>query len=461
MRLALSLLLLVASPALAADLTVGAAQADITPPKGTPMAGYYATRGAEGTLDKLFARVLVLEKDGTRAALVGLDLIGTTFGMTKAVREKVQAVTGIPAANVMLFATHTHTGPVTSDGNARGEAFGGGTKLARDFMAELPAKIAAAVKAADAARKPARARRGIGTEDGLAFNRRFHMTDGTVGWNPGKLNPKIVKPAGPTDPAVPVVAFDTLDKSPKPIATAVNFAMHSDTVGGLHFSADYIGHLADALAKTQGEGHVTVFGLGTCGDVNHIDTGSATPQKGATEAARIGTRLAGEVLRAFDKLQPVADGPLVVTSATVELPLSPVTDAELTAAKAVVKLVLDEAKPAPKFLDQVQAFKATEVAARLGKPLAVEVQVLTLGDDLAWVSLPGEIFVELGLSIQHGSPFRQTMIHTLANGGIGYIPTKRAYSEGNYEVISARCAEGGGELLVAAALKQLRTRTAK
>ena len=103
------------------------------------------------------------------------------------------------------------------------------------------------------------------------------MTDGTVGWNPGKLNPRIVKPAGPTDPAVPVVAFDTPDESPKPIATAVNFAMHSDTVGGLHFSADYIGHLADALAKTRGEGHVTVFGLGTCGDVNHINTGSAAP----------------------------------------------------------------------------------------------------------------------------------------------------------------------------------------
>jgi hypothetical protein len=368
--------------------------------------------------------------------------------MTKAARERIEKDTGIPAANVMLFATHTHTGPVMSDGNARGEAFGGGTKLVRDFMAEVPVKIAAAVKAADANRKPARARRAVGTEDGLAFNRRYHMTDGSVGWNPGKLNPKVLKPAGPTDPAVPVVVFESLDKQPKVIATLVNFAMHSDTVGGLHFSADYIGH-------------VTVFGLGTCGDINHINTGSATPQKGNAEAARIGTRLAGEVLRTFDRLQPASDGPLVVSSATVDLSLAAVTDEELTTAKAVVKQVLDEVKPAPKFLDQVQAFKAVDVAARVGKPLTVEVQVVTLGDDLAWVSLPGEIFVELGLSIKHGSPFRQTAIHTLANGGIGYIPTKRAYSEGNYEVVSARCAEGGGELLVAAALKQLRSRKAK
>jgi hypothetical protein len=82
--------------------------------------------------------------------------------------------------------------------------------------------------------------------------------------------------------------------------------------------------------------------------------------------------------------------------------------------------------------------------------------VISVGDDLAWVSLPGEIFVQLGLSIKAGSPFKQTMIAELANGSIGYVPTKVAYPQGNYEVVSARCAEGSGEMLVDAALKQLR-----
>src|SRR6476659_8117066 len=123
--------------------------------------------------------------------------------------------------------------------------------------------------------------------------------------------------------------------------------------------------------------------------------------------------------------------------------------------------VLNGAKPAPKFLDQVQAFKALDVADRRGKPPAVEVQVIALGDDLAWVSMPGEIFVDLGLAIKAGSPFRQTMIAELANGSIGYVPTRVAYGQGNYEVISARCAEGSGEKLVDVALKQLRTQFKK
>ena len=96
------------------------------------------------------------------------------------------------------------------------------------------------------------------------------------------------------------------------------------------------------------------------------------------------------------------------------------------------------------------------MAAGLGKPLSVEVQVISLGDDLAWVSLPGEIFVDLGLQIKRGSPFKQTMIAELANGSIGYVPTRVAYAQGNYEVVSARCAEGSGEKLVDEALKQLR-----
>ncbi|HVL13477.1 MAG TPA: hypothetical protein VM529_13000 [Gemmata sp.] len=458
MRLLLaSFLALALAPGLAAaELTVGAAAADVTPPPGCPMAGYYSVRGAEGTHDPLFAKAVVLEKDGVKAALVSLDLISTTRGLVEETRKLVEKETGIPGKHVMISATHSHTGPVLWDGSPRADVLSGGSQIAKDYMKELPAKIAAAVKKADAARKPAKASFAAGKEEGLAFNRRFHMEDGTVGWNPGKKNPKIVRPAGPTDPSVPVVLFETLDKQPKPLATYVNFAMHLDTVGGMYYSADYPFTLARSLAAVTGDDTVTLFTTGTCGDINHINVGSDKPQKGHAEAARIGTRLAAEVLRTFDKLAPAAVGPLRVSSAMVELPLPPVSADEVAAAKLVVADVDAGKKPAPKFLDQVQAFKAIDVATRLGKPLAVEVQVISLGDDLAWVSLPGEIFVDLGLQIKRGSPFKQTMIAELANGSIGYVPTRVAYTEGNYEVVSARCAAGSGEKLVDEALKQLR-----
>ena len=110
----------------------------------------------------------------------------------------------------------------------------------------------------------------------------------------------------------------------------------------------------------------------------------------------------------------------------------------------------------PAFMEKVKAFQVLDVVAQAGRPFEVEVQVITLGDQLAWVSLPGEVFVELGLAIKQASPYAQTMIVELANGSVGYIPNRAAYAEGNYEVVSARCAEGSGEMLVEAALRLLR-----
>jgi len=108
-----------------------------------------------------------------------------------------------------------------------------------------------------------------------------------------------------------------------------------------------------------------------------------------------------------------------------------------------------------RFMKLVNGFKVLDVAARAGKPQEVEVQVIVLGSEVAWVGLPGEMFAELGLAIKKRSPFRYTMIAELANGAIGYIPDRRSYAEGNYEPASARCAAGSGEKLVESALKLL------
>jgi hypothetical protein len=107
-------------------------------------------------------------------------------------------------------------------------------------------------------------------------------------------------------------------------------------------------------------------------------------------------------------------------------------------------------------MELVEAYRIADVEARDDGYINAEVQVITLGREVAWVSLPGEIFVQLGIAIKDASPFAVTSIHELANGSIGYVPTRQAYSQGNYEVISARCAEGSGEMLVDSAIKQLR-----
>ena len=77
-------------------------------------------------------------------------------------------------------------------------------------------------------------------------------------------------------------------------------------------------------------------------------------------------------------------------------------------------------QPQPSFWDMVEAFRILDNQFRENKPYDVEVQVISVGRDVAWVALSGEVFVQLGMDIKAGSPFRLTAIHELANGSIGW-----------------------------------------
>ena len=86
-----------------------------------------------------------------------------------------------------------------------------------------------------------------------------------------------------------------------------------------------------------------------------------------------------------------------------------------------------------------------------------EVMVITVGDELAFVGLPGEMFVELGLAVKQNSPYQFTFINTLANGSIGYVANRKAFREGSYGAApaSTRSNPGSGEALVDSAVRQL------
>lgn len=433
-----------------AQIRGGAATASITPPPGIPMAGYYHKRESTGVHDELFARALVLEQGGTKVALVSLDLVSTRRGFVEEARRLIEKQTGIPAAQVMISATHTHTAPVLAGGRLY-DTQGANEPLSVEYSKSLPEKIAKSVVAANAKLAPCEVLAAEGSEGAITFNRRFHMRDGSVGWNPGKLNKDIIKPAGPIDPAVPVVYLRSAEKR-VPLAAYVNYSVHLDNVGGTEISADLPFTVTENLRSAVGENLVTLYTSGACGDLNHIDVTWAEPQKGNENAARMGTILAGEVLKTWRHLAPVT-GLLQVKSRTVKLDLPEFDAATVEESQKVLKTSDDRSRHS--FMRLVHAHKVLDVAERKGAPFEVEVQVITLGDALAWVALPGEIFVELGLDLKTDSPFGQTMVAELANGSIGYIPCARAYRHGNYEVVSARCAKGSGERLVAAALDLL------
>ena len=442
------LLWMLASPS-SGQVRVGRAAVEITPPPGIPMAGYYSVRLAGGEHDPLFAKAIVMEGGGVKAALVACDLIGVERLTVEQARKLIETRVGIPGVNVMISATHSHTGPLMR-GRFLDAVEGEPRRIAEGYIRELPGKIADAVHRANDDLAPALARSGAGREDSLSFNRRFYMKDGTVRFNPGKLNPNIVRPAGGIDPEVPVVLMEAPDGSA--LATYVNFALHLDTVGGVEFSADYPATVSRLLSAVKGPRMLTMFTIGTAGNINHIDVASRDPQKGHGEAERIGTVLAGEVLKTYTRLAEANASLLQARSEIVKLPVLRYAPDEVEKARRLAARM--NATPQPPFLDMVHALKVLDAEA-LDGALPAEVQAIALGPDLAWVGLPGEIFVELGTAIKKASPFRRTIVVELANGSISYVPDRKGFAEGAYEATSARCAPGGGELLVAAAVRML------
>lgn len=449
---------LVAVEAVSPLLKAGVAEIDITPPIGHRMAGYFDERLATGTHDPLMAKAIVLQQDKTKFAFAFCDLVGVSLHVSTNARARFSQLTGIPVSHIMISATHSHTGPSFDD--VRRDYFHqqAVAKLGKDpqeevyypdFLAEQLVKV---MTEANNKLAPASVVVGIARQEGLSFNRRFHMKNGKVAFNPGQLNTNIVKPAGPIDPDVGLLFVRTLNDA-HVLGGLTIFACHCDTVGGTEFSADYPFFLQRALRGEFGDKFVSAFAAGTCGDINHINVAVKESVKGLAVAERIGTALGKTVLAAHDHLPAITKPRFAVKSKTLTVPLQEATPEQAKAAWAKLEMLRTGEGS---FMEKVEAVKAVDLANR-GKTLPMEVQVFRLDDDTAIVGLPGEIFVDLGLAIKKASPFKRTFVLSLCNDRPGYVPTKKAFDEGSYEVTNSRVKTGVGEMLVETAVELLKT----
>lgn len=444
-------------------LYAGAAQVDITPEQ----AAYPHYRGpATGVHDRLYAKALVMRAGDQRMAIVVCDLLWIERQLSSKVRLLASKKTGIPYSNILIAATHSHTSPAYHSnireltGSLRPPYHKDEDIGEDDYARSLIIDIAKAIEDANISATAVLIASATPAVENLAFNRRFLMHDGKVQTNPGMGNPGILRSAGPVDPALGIVLFRRASDN-VPFAALTNFSLHADTFGGTAFSADYPGFLAKSLSEKFGRDFVSIFAAAPCGDINHVDPiGNRRPS-----SEDIGTRLGRTVVGALNNLTRVDGTSLEVLTEYVYAPCQTFSPEELAWAHQ------EEGDPVyndSKFLERrrrlkirsLERLRRTEavpptVAIEQWK-LPLEVQAFKISDDLAIVGLPGEVFVELGLAIKAGSPFRTTFVIELTNSHIAYVPTRQAFAEGSYETINSRLAPGGGEMMVESAIRLLK-----
>jgi hypothetical protein len=367
-------------------LTAGVARNDITPPIGTPLAGYgaRAARPSTGIHDPVEARALIIDNGTEKIAFVSVDHLGFDHGMVERIRAIASDATGIRPDHIFVMSSHTHSG-----GGAYMEMLPQlANVLAGKFDSNIRAlyerKTAEAIIAANKNMKPARIGIGAGEAKGIS---RFRSS-----WPPD----------GPVDPEVGVIRIDSVD-SGKPMAVLMNFAAHPTVLGAdnMTFSADYVGYARRALERIVGGDCVAIFTNGAQGTIGpHAFQGADQWER----AENVGTILAAEVYKItlMIKLQDSVDIRLVRTPLTL---------------KIVPTRVFPPNMVYPATYDS-------------------EMSALSFDNKVAFVAIPGELGSILNFQVkQRGKLLRfdKTFLLGLTNDAVGYIISEDEYRHNTYE----------------------------
>lgn len=442
-------------------LQVGFARVDITPPLGYPIAGYFNVRYADGILDNLYADAIAVSCGETKGVLISADLLGIIAKDAKTYREKIAEENGIPQEAIYLSCTHTHTGPQTHS-----QVFGDLEEKWHFYIDFLASRLSDAVGLALQDLKPAKMGWAVTELDNIAHKRRFRMKDGTVRTNPGVLNPDIVEPIGEVDKDLSLVRFARENGAD---VLLVNFGVHSDTVTGNKFAADYPHFLRQALEGAL-PGASCSFFCGVQGDVGAVDQmkGRLFPREASNRslARHMGHSMAGAVLQIYNKVKFTEVDSVSFGILEFEAPSNRADESRLPWARKIMELY-----EAGKY-EQInamgirggdEAMTRTTMVAEARRILQLEhgpdfftlpVSGVRIGE-VALVGIPGEPFTDIGVGIKKGSSYALTMPCCLTNGAEAYFPMRDSYDEGGYEAVGSVFGPATAELLIKNGLKLL------
>jgi len=422
----------------AAVLRAGAAAVDITPQKfPVNMPGGFNANLAEGAHDPLHARALVLEHGQCAVALVVVDTLGVGRELADEAKKLAAERCGLASENILLAATHTHSGP-----SAGADGY-------REILLE---GIVQAIVRAHETLRPAEVGHAAQALPEEVFNRRWYLKPDKMPLNPFgeldevKMNPGtspdvLDRPAGPTDPDVTILSVQE-PRTRKPIALFANYSLHyvGATPRAL-VSADYFGEFARLMPSRVrgGEEFVAMMANGTSGDINNIPFLVTRPPREPFEQIRIvASKAADAAWSARSTIEAHrADVPLEMLQREVTLRLRRPTAEQIERARAVLA-ISDEAERA-KLPNLAEHYARRTISMAEGdETVNVLVQALRIGD-FAICAIPFETFAEIGLDLKRRSPFPRTMVIGIANGSYGYLPTPEQHRLGGYETWLGTC----------------------
>lgn len=397
---------------------------EITPPLGGDLPGYFCHRFAENVEDRLYAKAAVFAGDSDdpnqMTAILVLDSEEIPAGMREAVIPRASEMTGIPQERIVIAATHTHYGiPFGSACTDRDD----------EYMKVFYRLAADTVTLAFKRLRKCKLTYGIGYEDTQAFNRDYVVKTGAVTSIPSpSIQPDIVRSYGGIDPDLPVLT--AWDENGNRMGVIFTYALHQDSVAMLAFSGDFSSEVSHQLKARYGDGFVSVFLAGYCGDINHIDAIGKTKR----DHRSVGRALAAEIARVTESgSAPVADTGVDAVYRILPLSRRKATQEQIDWAKYILEDP-DNRKTPYMSMGSRGCRMLLEYAADFREKdsvVDVPLQVLRIGDVWLFAS-PFEMYHQFAAPLKAAADSGKWLITELANMGGGYIPVPELLGSDTY-----------------------------
>jgi hypothetical protein len=415
-------------------LRVGAAKVDVTPAENTLPQNY------EGILDRLYARAIVIDDGIATAALVTVDAGNVPDPIWQEVTERLESELEIPAKNVLLTATHTHSAP-------------------RQEVGPYTQMIVESVRLAKQRMGPARVGYGTGVSY-INVNRNLIDSETRRWWEGPNYQ-------GPSDKTVAVIKFESL--AAEPIAIYYNYAMHAVTVGQLDLiSADAPGATSTYLEDSFDDKIVAVWSSGAAGDQNPI----YLQQTYDLREIRI-KDYAQRGIDISNEMPPGGQG-LNKNDPTVMKLMEQQKQMILSMGQFLGEEVIHVTRGMDRMESNIRIDGRHSTVSCPGRertnsgragfpgeykeasPVEIRLGLLKLGDIII-AAVNAEVFNPIAQRLKRESPYARTMLATLTNGSArsGYIPHDAGFGMNTFEVLSSRLQPGCAESAIVDGLLDL------
>ncbi len=361
----------------ASNLRAAAGKIDITPPIGTPLAGFGDRTGpSTGIKDPLRAGVLVFDDGAARVAIVTLDLIDVGETETQLIREAIGERTGIPGDHILVNASHTHGAPRLDAATVYG-------RIVAD-------KVAGLVEASAAQTRPVTL--GYADEDITScVNRRLLNDEGVAEMKPNA--------AGPNDRRARVFRVDA--DGGETVAILFHVACHANVFRNenLEITADYPGFAQHFIEDVHG-GAPALYLSGAGANIRpNLPSADGFRSGDDADLEWVGRDVGASVVQA--------------------------------SARAASRGAVSQRETE---LDIMAKTRMVELPGKDAESFSIEIQAVRVGRSL-FLTIPGEPFIQYNSQVEDALAHEnlRVMVVGYANGSHGYFCTSDSYRFGGYE----------------------------